>query len=75
LKNLCIFHFFKKLLSFFTWASRPLQQDHFEKSSHFLPLQKVSLFLPGQVTHYSKTTLKNLRIFHLFEKSLHFSLG
>jgi hypothetical protein len=30
-------------------------------------------FSPGQVAHYNKTTLKNHRIFHHFEKSSYFS--
>jgi hypothetical protein len=87
LKNFCIFHHFEKsscfssghvahynkttlknlckIFVFFTWAGRPLQQDHFKKSLYFSPLSKTisALF----------TNLKNLRIFHLFEKSSCFS--
>jgi hypothetical protein len=33
------------------------------------------VFSPGQVAHHDKTTLKNLCIFHHFEKSSCFSLG
>jgi len=63
LKNPCIFYPFGKSLCFsplrkiykiFTWAGRPLQQDHFEKSLHFSPLWKISAFFT-----------KNLRVFHL----------
>jgi len=59
--------FFKKSLYFskpFIWAGRPLQQDHFEKSLYFSPLEKKTVFFtragrPLQQDH--------------FEKSLHFS--
>jgi hypothetical protein len=77
LKNLCfssgqVAHYNKTTLKnlytifvFFTWAGRPLQQDHFEKSLYFSPLSKtISTFF---------TNLKNLCIFHQFEKSLYFS--
>jgi hypothetical protein len=55
LKNLCIFHHFK-IFVFFTWAGRPLQQDHFEESLHFSLFWEILAFL---------TTLINLCIFHL----------
>ena len=78
LKNLCIFYhfeksshfsplwkilyFWKKSLYFskpFIRVGRPLQQDNFEKSLHFSPFWEIFAFL---------TTLKNLLIFHHFEK-------
>jgi len=61
-----------EIFLFFTSTGHPLQWDHFEKSLYFLP---------GQVSHYNETILKNICIFHLdiqwdhFEKSLHFSSG
>ena len=62
-----------KLFSFFIWASCQLQWNHFEKSSYFSPLWKISVFF---------TTLKNLVFFtwagrplqqDRFEKSWYFS--
>ena len=64
--NFCVFEKSLYFSSLFTWAGRPLQQDHFEKNlcifhhfekfSHFSPLWKILVFL---------TTWKNLRVFHL----------
>jgi hypothetical protein len=45
-------------------GSSPPQSDLFENSFH-LPF--------GPVAHYNETILRNLLIFHLFEKSLCFS--
>jgi len=62
-----------KIFAFFTILRNLRISHHFWKIFVFFPTLKSSCFPPGQVAHYNKTTLKNLCIFHRFEKSSHFS--
>jgi len=54
-------HISHHLQKIFTWAGRPLQQDHFEKSLYFSLLKKLFSFFtwagrPLQQDHFEKSS-------------------
>ena len=66
MKNLCIFHQFKKSFVFFTTLEKPLhfspeQVTHYNKTT----LKNLHTFHYFEKSFVFFTTLKNLRIFHL----------
>ena len=78
----CIFHHFEKIFvcfKTFHLGRSPITTRPLWKISAFFTtlknLRNLQNLSSGQVAHYNKTTLKNLCIFHHFEKSFHFLPG
>jgi len=78
----CIFHHFEKIFvcfKTFHLGRSPITTRPLWKISAFFTtlknLRNLQNLSSGQVAHYNKTTLKNMCIFHHFEKSFHFLPG